>query len=139
MIHKISGEVIHWEKLGRKLGFPTANISYTKNDIEDAVFHLNIVIDEKIYRWMWSHMVKKNVFEAHIFDFDSDIYGKNIEIILLKKIRNNKKFWSLQELILQIQSDQEVIKSQELHTLTFGSFDHLHRERQSKISEYQIL
>jgi riboflavin kinase/FMN adenylyltransferase len=37
-------------------------------------------------------MVSKKIFEAHIFDFDADIYGKNIEIILLKKIRDNRKF-----------------------------------------------
>jgi FAD synthase len=50
MIAKISREVIHGEKLGRKLGFPTANISYTREDIEDAVFHLNIVIDGEIHQ-----------------------------------------------------------------------------------------
>jgi FAD synthase len=44
MIRKVSGEVIHGEKLGRELGFPTANISYTSRDIEDAVFHLNIIV-----------------------------------------------------------------------------------------------
>ncbi|MCD5375175.1 adenylyltransferase/cytidyltransferase family protein [Candidatus Gracilibacteria bacterium] len=126
MIRKISGEVIHGEKLGRKLGFPTANVSYSSSDIEDAVFHLNIIVDEKIYSGMGSHMVKKNVFEAHIFDFDLDIYGENIEIILLKKIRANRKFGSLDDLVKQIQADQELIKSQRLHVLTFGSFDHLH-------------
>jgi FAD synthase len=52
MIHKILGEVIHGEKLGRKLGFPTANISYTSDDIEDAVFHLNIIVGGKKYRGM---------------------------------------------------------------------------------------
>ena len=126
MIAKISGEVIHGEKLGRKLGFPTANISYNREDIEDAVFHLNIVIDGEIHQWMGSHMVSKKVFEAHIFDFDADIYGKDIEIILLKKVRNNRKFDSLDDLIAQIQADQDYIKSQKINTLTFGSFDHLH-------------
>jgi riboflavin kinase/FMN adenylyltransferase len=75
---------------------------------------------------MGSHMVSKKVFEAHIFDFDADIYGKNIEIILLKKVRNNRKFDSLDDLIAQIQADQDYIKSQKINTLTFGSFDHLH-------------
>jgi len=46
----IIGDVIHGEKLGRELGFPTANISYSKNDIDDSVFHINIIIDGVIYR-----------------------------------------------------------------------------------------
>jgi riboflavin kinase/FMN adenylyltransferase len=71
-------------------------------------------------------MVKKKVFEAHIFDFDDDIYGKDIEVILLKKIRDNRKITSLNELTNQIKSDQNQIKSQKLNILTFGSFDYLH-------------
>lgn len=135
MIRKISGEVIHGEKLGRELGFPTANISYTSRDIEDAVFHLNIIVWGKMYRGMWSHMVKKNVFEAHIFDFDTDIYWEIIKIILLKKIRANRKFWSLKELITQIKTDQETIKFQKLNVLTFGSFDHLHKWHEYYLGE----
>lgn len=45
------------------------------------------------------------LFEAHIFEFDSDIYGENIEIRILKKIRNNKKFDSMTKLQNQIQQD----------------------------------
>ena len=122
----IIGDVIHGEKLGRELGFPTANISYSKNDIDDSVFHINIIIDGVIYRWMWSYMKSKKVFEAHIFDFDKDIYGEKIEVILLKKIRDNKKFSSLKELIKQIQKDQKTILLQKLNILTFGSFDIVH-------------
>jgi len=127
MFKKIYGEVIHGEKLGRKLGFPTANISYTWDDIEDSVYFLNIIINNTIYSWMWSHMVKKWVFEAHIFDFDMDIYGKNIEIILLQKLRNNKKFNSLDELVAQISQDQIICKKIKISVLTFWSFDLVHQ------------
>jgi len=126
MFHKISGEVVHGEKLWRQLGFPTANISYRSDDIENAVFFLNIFIDWNIYSGMWSHMVKKWVFEANIFDFDMDIYGKNIEVILLKKIRDNKKFNSLDELVEQIQKDKITCKNISIPVLTFGSFDLIH-------------
>jgi len=71
-------------------------------------------------------MKSKKVFEAHIFDFDKDIYGEKIEVILLKKIRDNKKFSSLKELIKQIQKDQKTILLQKLNILTFGSFDIVH-------------
>ncbi len=126
MFKKISGEVIHGEKLWRQLGFPTANIAYNQDDIENAVFLLNIVIEWKIYSGMGSHMVKKWVFEANIFDFDMDIYGKNIEIILLKKIRDNRKFNSLDELVKQIEKDKITCKNLSLPVLTFGSFDLIH-------------
>lgn len=124
---KIEWIVIHGEKLWRKLGFPTANIAYDSGDISNSVFHINIIINDIVYKWMWSHMVWKKIFEAHIFDFDADIYGENIEVILLKKIRDNRKFNSLDELIAQINSDQKLIKSQKINILTFGSFDHIHQ------------
>lgn len=75
---------------------------------------------------MWSNMVSKWVFEAHIFEFDTDIYGKEIEVILLKKIRENQKFSSQTKLIEQLKKDKETIKNQRLNVLTFWSFDMLH-------------
>ncbi len=127
MYKQISWIVVHGEKLWRKLGFPTANMVCNRNDISDSVFHINIIIDGKIYRWMGSYMVKKWVFEAHIFNFDADIYGENIEVILLKKIRDNKKFTSLEELISQINTDKKTIMWETLNILTFGSFDVTHQ------------
>lgn len=126
MFKKISGEVVHGEKLWRKLGFPTANIPYNQSDIDDSVFHINIIIDGTIYKGMWSHMIWKKIFEAHIFDFNEDIYGKIIEIILLKKVRDNKKFSSLDDLVNQIQQDEITIRNQNISVLTFGSFDVVH-------------
>ncbi len=127
MIKSISGEVIHGEKLWRVLWFPTANIAYTSDDIDNSVFHINIVIDDIIYRGMWSYMVQKRVFEAHIFDFDSDIYGKKIEVILLEKVRDNRKFDSLEDLKEQIWNDKKTILQRQVHVLTFWSFDVVHK------------
>jgi riboflavin kinase/FMN adenylyltransferase len=59
MFKKIHGEVIHGEKLGRQLGFPTANIAYEHDDIENSVYFLNIIVDCVMYSGMGSHMVKK--------------------------------------------------------------------------------
>lgn len=135
MIHKIVWEVIHWEKLWRTLWFPTANISYIDTSLENAVFHIHIIIDGKIYSGMWTHMVFKKLFEAHIFNFDEDVYGKTIEVLLLKKIRDNKKFDSLQELTTQIENDQKIIKQQKLPVLTFWSFDYIHKWHEYYLSE----
>jgi len=123
---KIKGVVIHGNALGRTIGFPTANIAYSENDIEESVFHLNIVLWKKIHQGMGTYMPQKKVFEAHIFDFDADIYGQEIEVILLQKIRDNQKFASLEDLKAQIKKDQKEILSHTLNVLSFGSFDVVH-------------
>jgi len=71
-------------------------------------------------------MVKKWVFEAHIFDFDMDIYWKKVEVILLQKIRDNKKFNSLDNLVEQIHADKISCGKISIPVLTFGSFDLIH-------------
>jgi riboflavin kinase/FMN adenylyltransferase len=75
---------------------------------------------------MGTYMPQKKVFEAHIFDFDADIYGQEIEVILLQKIRDNQKFASLEDLKAQIKKDQKEILSHTLNVLSFGSFDVVH-------------
>lgn len=125
MIEILRGEVIHGNALGRTIGFPTANIAYQWN-VSDSVFMINIIFDDKLFYGIGANMVRKWIFEAHIFDFSEDIYGKNIEIVLLKKIRNNKKLNSLQEIKEQISKDQEIAKNTSLNILTFGSFDLIH-------------
>ncbi|MDA9129357.1 hypothetical protein N9J72_02680, partial [Candidatus Gracilibacteria bacterium] len=126
MIQKISGEVIHGNALGRTIGFPTANIAYDNTHIPDSVFQINIIVGGKQYSGIGTNMVSKGVFETHIFDFSEDIYGTNIEIYLLKKIRDNQKFNSLEEIKTQIQKDKEFAKNTKLNVLTFGSFDITH-------------
>lgn len=135
MIHILKWEVIHGEKLGRKLWYRTANIKYLSNDIDNSVFHINIVLRGKIMKWMWSYMVSKWVFEAHIFDFSEDIYGETLEVILLKKIRDNKKFDSLEVLKQQLARDQEVVLKEQLTTLTFWSFDIVHEWHRHYLNE----
>lgn len=132
----IHGTVVQWNKLWRKLWFPTANISFSEDTyVEDSVFHINIVIDSKVYRWVWTNMLAKWVFEAHIFDFSKDIYGEKVEIVLLKKLRDNREFPNLEELKQQITRDKEEALSQELNILTFWSFDVLHEWHKYYLSQ----
>lgn len=118
--------IVHWEKLGRKIGFPTANIACETISEANSVFCINIVIDGNIHYGVWAHLPHKKTFEVHIFDFTQDIYGKDVEIILLHKIRENQKFDSLEELTQQIRKDIEYAKNINLHVLSFWSFDVLH-------------
>lgn len=71
-------------------------------------------------------MKSQNIFESHIFDFDGDLYGKNIEVVILYKIRENKKFVNFEELKNQIQKDKEFAKNQTGTVMTFGTFDIFH-------------
>lgn len=138
MIQKISGEVIHGNALGRTIWFPTANIAY-EGEISDSVFIINVILNSHIYSGIGSNMVRKWVFEAHIFDFDDDIYGETIEIILLKKIRDNIKLNSLEEIKEQISKDQELAQNTQLNVLTFGSFDLVHEGHKYYLGEAKKL
>ncbi len=124
----ISWKVIKWKQLWRKLGFPTANISLGEDSaiLKDGTYKMNILIDKNIYSWMWNVSLEKKLCEVHIFDFTWDIYGQEIEVILLQKIRNNIKFDSQDDLIHQITQDMEKIRNISWKVLTFGTFDYLH-------------
>ena len=109
----ISGRVVHGAKRGRQLGFPTANINLSKRYVPlrgvfavsvkgaDDMTHLGVanlgtrpVFDEK-----------KLLLEAHLFDFDKMIYGKHISVEFFKRLRDERKFSSIDELVAQISAD----------------------------------
>lgn len=126
MIKIIKGIVIKWKQLWRNIWLRTANIEYNNNDIVDWVYKINIKINWKIYKWAWCFRKKLNIFEAHIFDFNKNIYNQKIEIIILQKIRNNKKIKNIEELKLLIKNDINKIKKIKYNVLTFWSFDLVH-------------
>lgn len=112
----ITGKVIHGKKLGRKLGFPTANISVEekyKLIPKNGVYVVKATIENNNYFGMMSIGInptlpnEKFSVEVNLFDFDSDIYDKEITIEFLKRIRDEEKFNSLEELKIQIEKDQK--------------------------------
>jgi len=126
MIETISGEVIKWQQLWRKLWYKTANIFLTNINISYWVYKVNIIIENTIYHWIWTYLEWKNLFETHIFNFNKNIYWENIEVVLLKKLRDNKKFNSLKELKENIKKDIRKSKKNKIIVLTFWTFDKLH-------------
>lgn len=126
MLQKLTWTVIHGKKLGRKLGFPTANIACKLSQKEDGVYVCNVVYMQKIYKAVGVYFFSKEVFEVYIFDFHSDIYGQDIEIIPLKKLRDNQNFWDVETLKKQILLDCTQAKKYTALVITFGSFDILH-------------
>lgn len=106
----ISGKVIEGQKLGRKLGFRTANLIYPAEivDIPFGVYEVQTTYGKGITNFGIRPTVsstKKAVLETHILDFDKDIYGKTIKVEFLRMLRKEQKFNSLDELKRQIQSD----------------------------------
>jgi riboflavin kinase/FMN adenylyltransferase len=110
----ILGTVEKGDNLGRKLGFPTANLN-PHNEImpPDGVYVAEVAIENKRFggvinigmRPTFADRSHRRVLEVHIFDFDREIYGEDIEIFFIEKLRDEKKFGSLDELRAQIGRD----------------------------------
>lgn len=113
--YSLIGEVIDGRKIGRTIGFPTANLKYDKNFILPGigVYYTNIKVNNKIYKAITSVgsnptvQGKKITVETYILDFDKDIYGEIVEVSFIKKIRNEKKFNGLDQLKAQIEKDKD--------------------------------
>ena len=107
--YSISGKVVHGEKRGRKIGFPTANIHMRHNrpplkgvfavKFQNHFGVANLGIRPSIKG------EKKLQLEVHLLNFSSDLYGQHVSVIFLKKLRDEKKFKSLDELKEQIKLD----------------------------------
>ena len=114
------GKVVDGAKIGRELGYPTANVYVDREYrlIESpGVYATYIEIDKIIYKSMTYIGNKptldkdeKESVEVHIFDFNDDIYGKYVKIRFVKKIREEQKFKDLETLKHQIKMDEKEIR-----------------------------
>ena len=108
----LEGKVIHGAQLGRTIGFPTANIEYPKHIIKlpYGVYGGKAGCRHAVINWGVKPTVNnipEPVVEIHIIGFEGDLYGQEIEVEILKKLRDEKKFGSLNELKTQIKKDAE--------------------------------
>ena len=109
----LSGKVIHGEKRGRRLGYPTANIEIYKSYPINGIFLVNILFEDKKLFGLASWGNKPtfsgidHVLEVNILDFESDIYGKQLKVIFIDKIRDQIKFDNQDELIKQMNKDKK--------------------------------
>ncbi|MBX2905553.1 MAG: bifunctional riboflavin kinase/FAD synthetase [Taibaiella sp.] len=115
--YSFSGKVVHGKKLGRTLGYPTANLDPTEEDQVlpgNGIYAVNVYYNGGLYGGMMSIGYNPTVdesddlkIEVNMFDFDADIYGCVIEVVVLKKLREELKFKSLERLIDQLKIDRE--------------------------------
>jgi riboflavin kinase/FMN adenylyltransferase len=111
----LSGTVVKGKQLGRTIGFPTANISLEEDYKlvpQNGVYVVQAEIDGKtIYGMMnigFNPTVqgKQKTIEVHLFDFDTDIYNRKIQVAILQRIRSEKKFESIELLTKQLDEDR---------------------------------
>jgi riboflavin kinase / FMN adenylyltransferase len=118
--YSMAGPVIEGDKLGRKLGFPTANLDPSGLALPPSgVYAIHAVVSGKTHRAVLNIGTRPTLgnpnpplrVEAHLLDFDGDIYGHELEIVFAEKLRDEKKFSSVDELEAQIARDIERAKS----------------------------
>jgi riboflavin kinase / FMN adenylyltransferase len=110
----LTGTVVHGEKRGRKIGFPTINLFYHEEAILPAVgvYFVRVAVDGESYcavcnigtnpTFTSGQEVK---WECHLLDFDRDIYNASVKVTFYERLRDERKFSSKEELIATIQKD----------------------------------
>ncbi len=120
----IQGKIVKGSEIGRTIGFPTANIAVPKYKLlpKSGVYSVKIQVENNNYIGMMNLGLRPTIgnfntktLEVHIIDFDKDIYGKSIKIDIIKRIRNEKKFASINELKLQLEKDKQGVVNDNLN------------------------
>lgn len=115
----LAGEVVHGKALGRTVGMPTANIEVAGKSLlpECGVYATRIKVGEETYLAVTNIGLRPTVdneqqvtVEAHILDFDQDIYGQVVGLEVHKFLRPIQKFGSLEEVQQQVKKDIEEAK-----------------------------
>ncbi|WP_367183544.1 riboflavin kinase [uncultured Alistipes sp.] len=109
----IEGEVEHGRRLGRRLGFPTANLPVPEDlEIPDGVYRSRVEIEGRSYAAMSNLGRNPSVggvarrLETHLFGFRGELYGRRLRVELLERIRGERTFASTEELRAQILRDR---------------------------------
>ena len=116
--YELAGRVITGHKLGRKLGYPTANLDTGIYKILPlGVFAVKVRVGTKIYDGFCNIGFRPTVntlntllplVEVHIFDFKQSIYGRKITVWFFEKLREEIKFNGLEELKTQLAQDKQM-------------------------------
>ena len=110
------GEVVHGDKVGRELGYPTANLRNTDEEkivMGDGIYAVYADVEGRSYKGLMSIGFRPTVngrtrvTEVNLFDFNKEIYGKTIRVYVKKYLRAEVKFNDLGELKEQLHKDKE--------------------------------
>lgn len=117
--YEIRGKVVSGDRRGRSLGFPTANLKLLGTHMAIPAFGVYAGF-VKVGNTQYDAMInvgdnptfanQETRLEVHLFDFSGDLYGQEIRVQLLLRVRGEKKFGSLEKLIRQLQEDETMVK-----------------------------
>jgi len=116
--YSIEGTVIPGHSRGRDIGFPTANIT-TPNELppKEGVYAVTVEVEGKLYKGAANIGANPTFgdetpsYETHILDFSDDLYGKFLKMKFIKRVRDEVKFKSVEELVERIKKDVEIVRS----------------------------
>lgn len=117
VIATLVGTVVHGQQLGRRLGFPTANLDVDglKGNVPQTGVYaaLCLLPDGRTFRCMVNIGFRPTVdnqshrlsIEAHLLDFDEDLYGQLLQLVIIKRIRDERRMETLEQLKEQLAKD----------------------------------
>tara|TARA_B100000683_G_scaffold116121_1_gene114113 strand:- start:15789 stop:16691 length:903 start_codon:yes stop_codon:yes gene_type:complete len=116
----IEGRIIEGKKLGRELGYPTANLDYSKEIVipKDGIYKTNSIFKGKKFLSITSignnptFNEKIKTIETYIIDFNKNIYGENLKVIFKDYIRGQIKFENKEDLITQMDKDLKKVSEE---------------------------
>jgi riboflavin kinase/FMN adenylyltransferase len=118
---QINGKIIKGQQIGRKIGFPTANLSID-NDLKllpkNGAYVVRCTMENGgVYYGMLNIGVRPTIsnheglsIEVHLLDFEGDLYGQHLQVELLDFLREEKKFSTLEELTIQLTADEQLVR-----------------------------
>ena len=117
--YRMCGRVVHGDERGRSIGFPTANIHLHRHSSPvSGVYAVEVFgLEKEPLPGVANVGTRPTVggvesrLEVHLFDFDGDIYGRYVHVDFLHKLRPERRFESLEELVAQIRKDAVVARS----------------------------
>jgi riboflavin kinase / FMN adenylyltransferase len=108
----VSGEVIHGDKRGRELGFPTANLALDPAcGLRHGIYAVRVAVGGKRYDAVASFGRRPTfdngrvLLEVFLFDFSGDLYGETIDVAFIAWLRDERAFASVDDLVRQMQED----------------------------------
>lgn len=117
--YSLAGKIVQGDRLGRQLGFPTANLEVSGLLVPpNGVYAVHVNAANLARRAVANIGFRPTLgeaspdlhVEAHLFDFDGDLYGQNLELTFHKKLRDEEKFDSIEALKRQIQRDADAAR-----------------------------
>lgn len=118
--YSLTGKVVKGNQRGSEIGFPTANIRLDEDFVvpQKGVYAARVYVKNKVYNGMCNigHNPTFNYSEAvsievNLLDFNEDIYGETVRVEFIKRLRSERRFQSIAELMDQLQSDREAVRN----------------------------